>query len=269
MFHLLPHWIFPPPRQAVSSPVLTHKGSLAQHNTAFPRAHRTCAAAQNAPHQTSFHSHRQIHTRTTQSRNCKTTDTSSVALSRPRLINDHIGLVTHTNVLRPHTSSRCTYTHSQTPRGAVISFSHQHHRAHSKIHDPETRPRHHTSDSVTKTHTEPPTHTPSHTTSSATTHFKHTVMALHLTLRPTRLDTQSHAALGPRLPRPHDLPQPHSHAAAGTYTQVYVHTSVLAGRVLAAPIMTAVPAAQAPSAYVRPSGIPGGTMVSAHHTWDS
>lgn len=119
-FHLLPHWIFPPPRQAVSSSHLTHKGSLAQHNTAFPRAHRTCADAQNAPHRTSFHSHRQIHTRTTRSRNCKTTNTPSVAPSRPKLITNYIALVTHTNALQPHKSSRRIYTHSQIPRGAVI-----------------------------------------------------------------------------------------------------------------------------------------------------
>lgn len=91
-----------------------------QHHTAFPRAHRTCADAQNAPHRTSFHSHRQIHSRTTQSRNCKTTNTPSVAPSRPRLINNYIALVTHTNALQPHKSSRRIYTHSQIPRGAVI-----------------------------------------------------------------------------------------------------------------------------------------------------
>lgn len=62
-----------------------------------------------------------------------------------------------------------------------------------------------TRDSATKTNTEPPIHTPSHTTSSTTTHFKHTVMTLTLTLHPT-LDTQSHAALGPRSPAASRLP---------------------------------------------------------------
>lgn len=113
-----------------------------------------------------------------------------------------------------HTNPRGALIPIPRPLEAPSFLSHINTTEHSEIHDPETRPHHHTSDSVTKTHREPPTHkhTPSHTTSSATTHFKHTVMTLHLTLRPT-LDTQSHAALGPRSPaasRPPAASQPRS-----------------------------------------------------------
>lgn len=166
--------------------------------------------------------------------------------------------VTHTNALQSHKSSGPqSHTHSQSPRDAVISFSHQHHRPHSEIYDPETRPRHHR---LTLSHRHPHSLLTAHPTPR---HISNSHGPTPHTQSNTPSDTQLHGshsrsqAENPRQPhnptqlRGHDPTQSQPHATAETDMNPHPH-SPPTSRV--APTLTAAQAPHAPRAGTLHSG---------------